>query len=348
MANFFDDLIRSAANKLFVKQVTFQDDRIKLLDPEKCRSQFLLQPQPTGKVCLFFHGFTSAPVQFSSLGKLLYDAGYNVLIPRMPGHGHAGDWGATNPPPLPVDATIYKEFALSWFNYAQSLGDEIIIGGLSGGGAVAAWLAVEKASQCKKALLFAPYFSNSSRVIDLLVNHFSFYEEWKDKDKVPSFAYTGFQLTALRALLDLGKETLLRAKSSATPPMFILSTETDQAVNNGDHLALFESVSKKQPLSWYYCFDRALNVPHAMLIKEEGTQWENLLNVMVKAYLQSELTWPEVEEIAYRMTEGKTFDQVVTELDLKDKASPDMPAMITMMDKRSIVEKRNPSFAEAE
>ena len=128
--------------------------------------------------------------------------------------------------------------------------------------------------------------------------------------------------------------------------MFLLSTGSDIAVNNNDHKSFFDNIVKKQPLSWYYCFDRTLNIPHPMLIKAEGNQWQEVLNVMSLAYVQSQMSWDNMEEIAYRMTDGKTYPQVIQELGLANQASPELPAMITMMDKRSIVEARNPNRSQ--
>lgn len=63
---------------------------------------------------------------------------------------------------------------------------------------------------------------------------------------------------------------------------------------------------------------------------------------MAKAFVESNLTWAEVEEIGYRMGNGKTFDKVVAELGWQQKVSRDMPAMMTMVDKRAIAIARNP------
>ncbi|MCY7273928.1 MAG: alpha/beta fold hydrolase [Phormidesmis sp. CAN_BIN44] len=312
---------------------------------EGCRSQFLLHEAPTSKVCLFFHGFTAAPYQFLPMGRVLYQAGYNVLIPRMPGHGQAGDWNRDNPPPLPTNPNTYKQFGLEWLQKAQTLGDRVIVGGLSGGGTLAAWLAFERAQEIDRALLFAPYLSSSNKVIDLFVKTFNTYFEWiDDTPQYQVIGYKGFMVEALRVYLDMGKEILQKSKNAASAPMFIVSTEADKAVSITDHQVLFENILKRQPKSWYYEFDRILNIPLTMLTKAEGKKWENLLNVIAKAYVQSELTWAEVEEIAYRMTDGKTFNQVVAELKVADRASPDMPAFITMVDKRAIVLKRNPGM----
>jgi carboxylesterase len=264
----------------------------------------------------------------------------------MPGHGQAGDWNRDNPPPMPNHADTYKTFALEWLQHAQSIGKQVVVAGLSGGGTLAAWLALEKPANIDRALLFAPYLSSSSRVVDLFVKAFNTYFEWQcDRPAEESIGYKGFVLPQLRVFLEMGREVLKRSESVVAPPMFVVSTDADRAVKNTDHRTLFENVLKRQPKTWYYCFDRTLNIPHTMMTKAEGNAWENLLTVMAKAFVQSNLTWAEVEEIAYRMTEGKPFNQVVTELNLASKASRDMPAMITMIDKREIVLKRNPSWS---
>jgi carboxylesterase len=134
-----------------------------------CRSVFFLQPQPTKKVFVFFHGFTACPYQFIPMEKALAQAGYNVLIPLMPGHGQAGDWNRNQPPPLPTNPQLYQQFSLLWLQKAQGLGEEVIVGGLSGGSTLAAWLALERPQQIDRALFFAPYLSSGSLVIDLFV-----------------------------------------------------------------------------------------------------------------------------------------------------------------------------------
>ncbi|NEP19918.1 MAG: alpha/beta fold hydrolase [Leptolyngbya sp. SIO4C1] len=307
-----------------------------LLD-QAFKSHMQLHDAPTEKVCLFFHGFTAGPYQFMPLGQTMYRAGYNVLVPLLPGHGLAGDWTPHNPPPLTRDPHIYLRFALHWLTIAQQLGQRVVIGGLSGGGTLAAWLALEKAEAIHRALLFAPYFSASSKVIDLFVEHIDTYFQW---EKLLGPAYPGFEIEALRAILRIADYNFSRIKKTQSAPFFIISSESDRAVDNLDHRHYFEYGLKRQPYCWHHCFDRVLDIPHTMMTEAEGNRYINLLNVMAKAFIESNLTWAEVEEIAYRMTKGRTFNAVIAELGWQDRASPDMPAMITLVDKWSIVVKR--------
>ena len=71
-------------------------------------SRFFFQSDFSDKVCLFFHGFTATPEQFAPIGETFAQAGYNVLIPLLPGHGIAGEWDGDNPPPLP-DEKVFPE-----------------------------------------------------------------------------------------------------------------------------------------------------------------------------------------------------------------------------------------------
>ena len=344
MPNIFTKLYRATVNTILVQQTKIKEDLAGIKNP-LCRSILLLQPQPTGKVALLFHGFTAAPYQFGPIAQLLYQAGYSVMVPLMPGHGRSGEFSATNPTPLPTEAQPYKEFALEWFKQAQAIDStaKITVGGLSGGASLAGWLAIEKASQCDRGILYAPYFGNSRFVLDLIINKSQNYRTWLSEPNPAYPGYNGFQTQALKVFLMIGEEVLARSRNEPTPPMFVLSTGCDIAVNNNDHEEFFKNIVKNQPLRWHYCFDRDLNIPHPMLLKAEGNQWENVLNIMTKAYLQSKITWAEVEEIAYQMTEGKTYPQIISELGFESRASADLPAMITMIDKRALVEARNPS-----
>jgi len=297
---------------------------------EQTHSLFLLQPDSSAKVCLFFHGFTATPRQFLPIGEAFFQVGYNVLIPLLPGHGLAGNWNSDRPPPLPEDPQVYQQFGLYWLQQAQALGQQVIVGGLSGGGTLAAWLALEYSQQVGRALLFAPYLSNTNLVLDWFVQIFNGYFRWRTQPGRTHFGYDGFRMPALETFLHMGRTVLNQAETRLTSPLLIVSSDSDRAVDNRDHQMLFEIALQHQPKSWYYCFDRALQVPHTMMTKAEGNHYQDLLIAIAKAYVESDLTWAEVKEIRDRMLQGKSFDQVVSELNLNQRVSPDLATMIVM------------------
>ena len=326
-----------------VAQAKAREDALPLRN-ESCRSKFLFHSAPTQKVCLFFHGFTAYPDQFLPLGKAMFQQGYNVLMPLLPGHGKAGKWTKDNPTPLPTDPKVYQDFALQWLQQAQALGQQVVLGGLSGGGTLAAWVALNHRELIDRALLFAPYLSGDTITDKLFIKLSNSYYSWGgDADR--AIGYTSFQVPALRLFLEMGGQLMQQARTTPAAPMFIFSTEIDDSVDTHDHKAFFADALQLQPKCWYHCFDRSYKVPHTMMTVTEGNQYADLLYLMAKAYVESDLTWAEVEEIGFRLTQGNTFPAIVAELGISDRAGPDLPAMMTMVDKAAIVEARNPSVS---
>jgi pimeloyl-ACP methyl ester carboxylesterase len=318
------------------QQIADQETAYQLVD-EACRTGFWLHDQPTDRVCLLFHGFTSGPYQFVPLAERLHRAGYNVLTPLLPGHGRAGTWSAENPPPLPDNPAEYLTFGQQWLTWASQMGDSVVVGGLSGGGTLAAWLAYEQAAAIDRTLLFAPYLGASLRVLDLFVKAVDTYFSWNN---VKGFSYSGFEVKALRAILSLGDQVLARSRQESAAPFFMISSESDQAVNNLDHQALFDRGVASQHKCWYHRFGRVLDIPHTMMTTQEGNEYQDLLNALAQAYIESDLTWTEIKEIAYRMGQGRTFPEVMAELGWADRTGRDLPAFITVVDKREIALER--------
>lgn len=327
-----------------------------LRNPE-CRPIFLLHPQPTAKVCLFFHGFTAAPFQFASLAQILFKAGYNVLVPLLPGHGVKGDWGPFNPPPLPTEAQTYEDFAQDWLQRARSLGQKIVIGGLSGGGTLAAWLALEHPRAIDKTILLAPYFGSSRRTLDQLTRLINRYQEWLRPSPATSVpptdsgvqrpGYKGFEVSALQVLLEMGQDVLRRSQYEDTASLFIISSASDrnrdlseQALGPNDHHLFFDRVLRYQPHTWSLCFDPVHDIPHTMLTQEEDNPNIFMLMRVAKGYIESDLTWAEVAEIGHRMARGQVFPAAVQQLGLSQRVSPDMPTVMTLMDKRQFLDRR--------
>ncbi|BAY47101.1 phospholipase/carboxylesterase [Scytonema sp. HK-05] len=305
---------------------------------DACRSKLFLHPYPTAKVFLFFHGFTAGPYQFEPIGKKLFDAGYNVLVPLQPGHGVAGNWNRDNPPPLPTEREIYQDFALSWLEVAQNLGQQVIVGGLSTGGNLAVSLALEHPQKIEKALLFAPYISGNNAIVNFGVEILPIYYEWLNKDNPGNFGYDGFRIPALRLFLDMGQEITERVKKDLAVPVFIICSESDQTINHSELQYFSRATIKQQSKSWYHSFDKFFEIPHTMMTKAEGNKYQDLLITVAKAYIESDITWTEVMEIGYQILQGKSFDTAVKKLNLSERVSQDLSVMLAVMNKKMIID----------
>ncbi len=305
---------------------------------EACRSKFFFHPQPTTKVCLFFHGFTAGPYQFSPLGKALFEAGYNVLVPLQPGHGVAGNWNQDDPPPLPTQPEMYQKFALSWLEAARNLGQQVIVGGLSTGGVLAAWLSLEHSQEIERALLFAPYLSGNNAIVNFLVEVLPIYYEWLNKDNPGNFGYDGFRMPALRLFLDMAKEIFERVETEKAVPMFIVSSQADAAIDEKELKNFFTALIKQQPKSWYYSFDKEFKIPHTMMTKAEGNKYQDLLITITKCYLESNITWADFIQIGGSILQGRNFDAAVKEVHLQHNISLDVSVLLTVIDKKIIID----------
>lgn len=113
----------------------------------------LLEPSADAPVTIvIWHGFTNAPSQFAAVGELLREAGYRVLLPRMPHHGL--------PDLLNRELAGLTEAELvgqvdTCVDIAAGLGDEVWVVGLSAGGIMASWAAATR-DEVSRAVLAAP------------------------------------------------------------------------------------------------------------------------------------------------------------------------------------------------
>lgn len=314
--------LSSFTKNQFLAQIQQTEDQLPLRN-EACRSKFYIHPHRTSKVFLFLHGFTAGSYQFEPLGKVFFEAGDNVLIPRQPGHGVAGDWDRSSPPPLPTDIQVYQDWLREWIEIAQDFGDQLIIGGLSSGANLAAWGAIEYAHRVEKALIFAPYFG-SQFWVNTLVENLPFYFEWFNKNSQGNFGYKGFRIPALRIFLDLAEELAQRVKTEPSAPILMVSSEADQATRPQPHWEYFESVVQQQPNSWYYRFDKSLQIGHRMMTKIEDNQYQTWLNILAKAYVENDLTWQQIEDVAARMRDDQVWETIVSSFNLQQQVSPDL------------------------
>ncbi|MEB3179377.1 MAG: alpha/beta fold hydrolase [Nostocaceae cyanobacterium] len=323
-----------------VHQTKTREAAVGLINPA-CRSRFFFHPHPTEKVFILFHGFTAAPYQFEPMGKALFKEGYNVIIPLMPGHGQAGNWNRDNPPPLPTEPSIYQQFALDWLEIAKTFGKQVIVGGLSGGATLAAWLSLERPQNISKAILFAPFLSSSNNLVDAFVEVLPFYFEWLNKDNPGNFGYKGFRIPALRVFLDIGQDILERVANHPSVPMFLIHSASDPVIDSNEVRQVFRALLMQQPKSWYHCLDKALQIPHTMMTKQEGNNYPNLLTALTKAFVESDISWNKLIEIGYQILEGNTFDNAVNIVNSSQKVDPNVAVLLTVMDNQTIVDGHN-------
>jgi len=118
-----------------------------------CRSKLLSSGARTARVVVLFHGYTNCPQQFEQLGEQLAAKGFNVYIPLAPEQGEADREHSTLGDLTTAELIDYGNESL---DIAAGLGDRVTVLGLSGGGAVAAYLAQTR-PEVDLAVPVAPY-----------------------------------------------------------------------------------------------------------------------------------------------------------------------------------------------
>lgn len=110
-----------------------------LMLAQNSESLFLPQPEPGKGTVLLFHGYTAGPWQYKELARKFYDAGYNVLAPRMPGHGVTEADGTPTGKRIPNTKrkAEWDAFIDRTYMQAAALAGPVFAIGLSGGGNVA-------------------------------------------------------------------------------------------------------------------------------------------------------------------------------------------------------------------
>jgi pimeloyl-ACP methyl ester carboxylesterase len=204
-----------------------------------CRSILLTHGARTERVVVFFHGYTNCPEQFSELGRIFYELGYNVLIPLLPRHGVA-DRKVENL--SPIKAEELRDCADTSVDIACGLGQKVYVAGLSAGGTLSAWIAQNR-TEVNRTVLIAPALGFSrhegtrlQKGIALLLPLLpDIRTDWFSVDPdAPDHVYPGFSSRALGQLLRVSVATFAGALERApkVQDVALVTSKSDDAVSD--------------------------------------------------------------------------------------------------------------------
>ena len=238
-------------------------------------SIFLHHGHRTSKAIVFFHGFTSTPRQFRTLGEEFYKQGYNVFIPRIPFHGFTETQSKELRKLTAEDLVLISDEAV---DIAQGLGEKVIVAGLSMGGVMAGWLAQSR-SDIDMTVLIAPNFGTyhvpeyflkpSINFLLFSPNRFVWWDaQLKRNLKRPPGTYYGFYSRALGEIRRLGWFVLIKGRNLKPPAasILVITNANDQAVSKaGTDLIVrnwFKTAPEKLRL---YEFPQKLKLDHDLI-----------------------------------------------------------------------------------
>lgn len=205
----------------------------------RCHAFSRLHGQPTTTAVVLLHGYTNCPYGMERLAAMLYDQGWNVIVPRLPHHGYADKLTSELGELAAEELVATADEAV---DIAQGLGDRVVVGGLSAGGVTAAWVAQNRPDVDRVVALaplanlrplpgwFTPQVVNAILTVPDI-------EMWWDGTKretiPPDYGYPKLSTHDVAQLIRLGMATLEQARvdPSGAREVVLTTNVNDGAVN---------------------------------------------------------------------------------------------------------------------
>jgi carboxylesterase len=183
---------------------------------------FMGQGSRVATAVVLLHGFTNNPQQFEQIGRAYRDAGYNVLIPRLPEHGERDRMTRDL---SKLSAQKLADAANEAIDIAAGLGDTVEVVGLSGGGTLAALVAHDR-NEVTSVVIMSPLFGVDllpSTVVRPLVawshvlpDMYFWWDPTKREKHLPPDAYPRYSLKSISAFFEVGYDVMRREPSRTT------------------------------------------------------------------------------------------------------------------------------------
>jgi len=239
----------------------------------------LTHGQKTRRAVLWFHGYTAATPQFRPLAEHSFERGCNVLVPCVPHHGFKDRMSSEV---SRVKAQELLDFTSKMVDVMHALGDEIVVGGLSMGGALAAWVAQER-PDVKTAVIVAPFLgpfiiaAPLTRPVAHATQLLPDIRQWWDPVKKeaiagPEYGYLQHSTRSLGQILKLGFQVAetARRRPPAVADIWLALNDNDHSVNNvmAERLAASWQKAGAKSVRTFH-FPVSLGLPHDLISIEQ-------------------------------------------------------------------------------
>jgi pimeloyl-ACP methyl ester carboxylesterase len=185
-----------------------------------CYTRLYTHGHRTERALVLLHGFTNCPRQFDDLGRQLFAAGWNVLIPRYPRHGYSD---RLNTAIAELRASDLMAVADRSTLAAAGLGERVVVAGLSLGGILTGYLA--ERHDMERAVLIAPMFglrpipgpvlTALGVAAQTLPNFYMWWNRDAKENIKPEHGYPRFATHAYAALFETGRVVTSSARKTA-------------------------------------------------------------------------------------------------------------------------------------
>lgn len=286
----YDRDLHSTADPTDSYEDAMQRAQSVLAEPDEinplCVSRVFDHGRRTVQSVVLLHGYTNCPAQFRTVAAAYFEAGYNVVSLRLPGHGYRDRMTRAMTGVRPSELTSSADTAV---DIATGLGERVTVVGLSAGGTLAAWLAAQR-NDVAEAILIAPLMvpkllpnvavAPVSRAARYLPDVYIWWDQkLRGSLMSPPYAYPRFSLRSLGVLLALGRYT--QSHLTRTVPLqrlVVITTDEDIAVSKA---AVYAIADHLRPLTEDFVdinFASSDGYSHD-LIDPTGDNSENIRNI---------------------------------------------------------------------
>jgi esterase/lipase len=213
-----------------------------------------LHPSRPQRAFVLIHGMSASPGQFERIARELFARGHNVLVPRLPHHGHADPLSPALARLRPED--LY-EAAIDYVAIARELGERVTVAGFSLGGLLAAWVAQHYAIE--RAVPVSPFFGISmipnrlmSTVSEWLLrmpNRFHWWNPILRERRISATGYPRYTTHAIAHAYRIARTLLDEAQTNQplAERVTIVANAAEVAVNNYAIRKLYKSWRRLRP-----------------------------------------------------------------------------------------------------
>lgn len=205
---------------------------------EAGRTKLLLHDEVRPLAVVLFHGLSASPTQFVRFAHELHAHGHNVIVPRLPRHGHENRLSTAL---AHLTAEDLRRFADESVELASGLGEKVVVAGFSLGGLLTAWIA--QRHHVERAVAIAPFFGVSwvpnrlmgslARVMLALPNRFPWWDPIARERQMPEHGYPRYATHAIAQSYLLAHEVITDAERGVAANRLIFVTNSrEAAVNN--------------------------------------------------------------------------------------------------------------------
>ena len=217
---------------------TFDAKESSLLRPE-CKSIVMSHGAKTARSIILWHGYTNCPKQFEEFGQRLFNKGYNVIIPRAPGHGQSDRLTEALASVTFEDFSDYIHRSVA---IAKTMGNDVTAVGLSAGGTFVLWAdAFEPDVDRFIAIAPVAYPRGFDPILrDAVIKYAAIrpneFKWWNDEQKNnlpgPPHAYRRYSTRSMGIVMDMAStvEQVIKSGTKLPKPITFVINNADKAL----------------------------------------------------------------------------------------------------------------------